>query len=86
METEGWTQWIAPSRGGEVATQSRRRRHAGFMPGKSCATKLSLFVDTVKKAVHEGKVVDIVYLDFAKAFDKVPKQRLLKKLGAKGVD
>jgi hypothetical protein len=58
----------------------------GFMPGKSCATNLTLFMDTVTKAVDEGKAVDIVYLDFAKAFDKVPKQRLLKKLRAKGVD
>jgi ribonuclease P/MRP protein subunit RPP40 len=30
--------------------------------------------------------VDIFYLDFAKAFDKVPRQRLLAKLRAKGID
>ncbi len=38
------------------------------------------------RAVDEGKAVDIIYLDFAKAFDKVPRQRLLNKLRAKGVD
>jgi hypothetical protein len=37
-------------------------------------------MDTVTKATDEGKAVDIIYLDFAKAFDKVPHQRLLTKL------
>ncbi len=36
--------------------------------------------------MDEGKSVDIFYLDFAKAFDKVPRQRLMKKLRAKGLD
>jgi hypothetical protein len=43
-------------------------------------------MDKVTKAVDEGKAVDIFYLDFAKAFDKVPRQRLVKKLRAKGVE
>ena len=30
--------------------------------------------------IDKGKPVDIIYLDFAKAFDKVPYQRLFKKL------
>ena len=35
--------------------------------------------------VDEGKAVDIVYLDFKKAFDKVPPRRLLAKVRACGV-
>ena len=31
----------------------------GFMPGKSCATNLVLFMDTVSKAVDEGYAVEI---------------------------
>ncbi len=58
----------------------------GFMPGRSCATNLTQFMDTMTKAVDENKAVDIFYLDFAKAFDKVSRQRLIKKLRAKGVD
>jgi hypothetical protein len=58
----------------------------GFMPGKSCATNLVEFMDFVTKAVDEGKPVDIFYLDFAKAFDKVPRQRLVKKMREKGLD
>jgi len=58
----------------------------GFMPGRSCATNLVEFMDFVTKAVDEGKPVDIFYLDFAKAFDKVPRKRLVKKMRAKGID
>ena len=57
----------------------------GFMPGKSCATNLLEFLEVVTRVVDEGKNMDIVFLDFAKAFDKVPKERLLAKLTAHGV-
>ncbi len=35
--------------------------------------------------MDEGTPVDVIYLDFAKAFDKVPKERLLEKMRAHGV-
>jgi hypothetical protein len=35
--------------------------------------------------VDEGDAVDAIFLDFAKAFDKVPRKRLFKKLSAHGV-
>ena len=35
--------------------------------------------------VDEGSPVDIIYLDFKKAFDKMPHQRLLLKLKAHGI-
>lgn len=57
----------------------------GFMPGKSCTTNLIEFLDKVTRTVDNQKSADILYLDFAKAFDKVPKNRLLVKLRAKGV-
>ncbi len=60
--------------------------HHGFMPGRSCATNLTEFMDKVTRSVDEGSPVDIIYLDFAKAFDKVPRQRLLNKLRAKKID
>jgi hypothetical protein len=58
----------------------------GFMPGKSCAMNLVELMDFVTEAVDKRKSVDIFYLDFSKAFDKVPHQRLLKKMEAKGVE
>jgi len=35
--------------------------------------------------VDNGELVDVVYLDFQKAFDKVPHRRLLHKIGMHGV-
>ena len=58
----------------------------GFVPKKSCTTNLLEYLEKVTKAVEEGKDVDIVYLDFAKAFDLVPRCRLISKLKAHGVD
>ncbi len=57
----------------------------GFVSGKSCATNLIKFFDAVTKAVDGGDNMDIIFLDFAKAFDKVPIQRLMSKLRAHGV-
>ena len=58
----------------------------GFMPNKSCTTNLLEYLEYITSAVDEGKSVDIIYLDFAKAFDKVPHQRLLLVLRAHGID
>jgi hypothetical protein len=58
----------------------------GFMKGRSCATNLIEFMEVVTKAVDRGEAVDIFYLDFSKAFDTVPKERLLVKLKAKGIE
>jgi hypothetical protein len=57
----------------------------GFIPGRSCATNLVIFTDKVTKIIDEGSSADLFYLDFAKAFDKVPHERLIIKLEAKGV-
>jgi hypothetical protein len=43
-------------------------------------------METVTRAADEGKAVDIIYLDFAKAFDKVPIRRLIAKLEAMGLE
>jgi hypothetical protein len=42
-------------------------------------------MEVVTKAADRGKAVDVVYLDFAKAFDKVPIKRLTAKLAAAGI-
>ena len=49
----------------------------GFRKGSSTLTNLLLFLDKVLNCVDEGLRVDIVFLDLAKAFDKVPHKRLL---------
>jgi hypothetical protein len=56
----------------------------GFVPGRSCATNLLTLQEELTKCIDEVTPVDI-YLDFAKAFDKVPHGRLIVKLEAKGI-
>jgi ribonucleases P/MRP protein subunit RPP40 len=57
----------------------------GFTKGRSCLTNLLEFFEEVYERIDEGKPVDVIYLDFAKAFDKVPHVRLAKKLQACGI-
>jgi len=52
--------------------QGIRPRQHGFMKGRSCLTNLISSYDQVTRLVDEGKAVDVVYLDFNKAFDTVP--------------
>ncbi|MDJ0596593.1 MAG: reverse transcriptase family protein [Pleurocapsa sp. MO_226.B13] len=58
----------------------------GFMKGKSCLTNLLSFYSEVYEAVDNDKVYDAVYLDFSKAFDRVPHERLIKKTRAHGIE
>ncbi len=42
-------------------------------------------MEHVAKELDKGEPVDVIYLDFQKAFDKVPHKRLLEKLRAIGI-
>lgn len=57
----------------------------GFVPGRSCMTQLLLAMELWTEALDRGEPVDVVYMDFQKAFDSVPHQRLLAKLDAYGI-
>ncbi len=46
----------------------------GFTKGKSCLTNLLEFLEDVTLALDKGEPVDAIYLDFSKAFDKVPRR------------
>ena len=57
----------------------------GFLKAKSCLTDLLCFLEEITKWVDDGSPVDVIYLDFQKAFDKVPHQRLISKLKSHGM-
>ena len=44
----------------------------GLLKAKSCLTNLLCFIEEITKWVDDGSPVDVIYLDFQKAFDEVP--------------
>ena len=57
----------------------------GFRPRRSCETQLITLVDELVKSLNKGKQHDLAILDFSKAFDRVPHERLLRKLDHHGI-
>ena len=43
-----------------------------FLKARSCLTNMLCFLEEITKWIKVGSPVDIFYLDFQKAFDKVP--------------
>ncbi len=57
----------------------------GFRSNHSCETQVLLTAHDLASAYKKKKQVDMVVLDFTKAFDKVPHERLLLKLDHYGI-
>ncbi|TRZ15396.1 hypothetical protein HGM15179_011710 [Zosterops borbonicus] len=68
------------------AVQGLRPSQHRFRRGRSCLTNLISLYDQVTCLVEAGRAVDVVYLDFSKAFDTVSHSTLLEKLAAQGLD
>lgn len=58
----------------------------GFLQGRSTCTNLAVFVDRLLDGMQNGGQVDVVYTDFAKAFDRVHHGILIRKLELVGFD
>ncbi|MEL7308367.1 MAG: reverse transcriptase family protein [Pseudomonadota bacterium] len=57
----------------------------GFLPRKSCLTAQLDCFESITKFLDSDMPVDMIYIDFRKAFDSVPHQRLLAKLSHYGI-
>ena len=55
------------------------------MKGRSYLTNLLDFIEHISKLADDGSPVDVIYLGFPKAFDKVSHQRLLIKVKSHGM-
>jgi hypothetical protein len=57
----------------------------GFRSGYSCETQLLVTLHDSMKAYDVGLQTDVAILDFSKAFDAVPHQKLLSKMDSYGI-
>jgi sarcosine oxidase/L-pipecolate oxidase len=57
----------------------------GFISGRSTSLQLLEVLDKWTEALDNGHCVDCIYMDFQKAFDKVPHKKLLEKIKSYGI-
>ena len=57
----------------------------GFRLGRSCLSKLIAHCDHIIRLLESGQNVDVIYIDFANAFDKVDYLVTMKKLNYMGI-
>ena len=57
----------------------------GFRSARSCETQLVSFIQELVSSTDKNIQTDVIVMDFAKAFDKVPHKRLLYKLKYYGI-
>jgi len=57
----------------------------GFLHGRSCRTNLLETLEEWTAALDAGYGIDVIYLDYRKAFDTVPHARLINKMRGCGV-
>ena len=55
-------------------------RQHGFLKNKSCNTNLLTFIESIARSLAEKTGTDVIYFDFAKAFDTVSHDIILQKL------
>ena len=54
-----------------ICEQKINRKQHGFLPAKSCTTQMIPFFDSLVLTINDMSSTDVIYFDFAKAFDSV---------------
>ena len=57
----------------------------GFRKKLSCETQLITMIEEISRSLDCGQQTDLIIMDFSKAFDVVPHQRLIRKLDYYGI-
>jgi hypothetical protein len=60
-------------------------RQYGFITGRSTTLQLLKVLDKWTEILDKGGQVDVIYMDFMKAFDQVPHKRMINKLYSYGI-
>jgi hypothetical protein len=60
-------------------------RQYGFRPGYLCESQVITGFHDIADSLDNGGSIDAIVMDFSKAFDQVPHDRLLTKVTASGV-
>ena len=63
-----------------ICEQKINRNQHGFLPAKSCTTQMIPFFDSLVLTINDMSSTDVIYFDFAKAFDSVNHDIILHKL------
>jgi len=58
----------------------------GFRPGYLCESQIITVCQDISDSIDEATRLEAIIIDFSKAFNLVPHDRLLKKIAASGVD
>ena len=66
-------------------TQLFSPKQFGFIGGRSTSLQLLKVLDEWTQILDDGGDLDVVYMDFLKAFDTVPHKRLMAKLHSYGI-
>ncbi len=61
------------------------KKQFGFIAGRSTTLQLLKVMDEWTEILDAGGTLDAVYMDFMKAFDKVPHRRLIQKMKSYGI-
>lgn len=62
------------------------KKQFGFINGRSTSLQLLKVLDEWMDAIDKGCQVDVIYMDFQKAFDTVPHKRMIIKMQAYGIN